>query len=62
MSSNVEAQGREHSERPAGYIFSPEDGTLGHLITDRCRDKIFVPTAGCMNLAACVTGAARGRS
>lgn len=45
--------GYTHPER-AFYIFGPEDGTLGHLITDRCRDKIFVPTNGCMNLAACV--------
>lgn len=42
-----------HPER-AFYIFGPEDGTLEHLITDRCRDKIFIPTNGCMNLAACV--------
>lgn len=42
-----------HPER-AFYIFGPEDGTLGKLITDRCRDKIYVPTNGCMNLAACV--------
>jgi tRNA(Leu) C34 or U34 (ribose-2'-O)-methylase TrmL len=42
-----------HPER-AFYIFGPEDGTLGKAITDRCRDKIFVPTAFCMNLAACV--------
>lgn len=43
----------KHPER-AFYIFGPEDGTLGRLITDRCRDKVFVPTAFCMNLAACV--------
>ena len=42
-----------HPER-AFYIFGPEDGTLGKEITNRCRDKIFVPTDGCMNLAACV--------
>lgn len=42
-----------HPER-AFYIFGPEDGTLGRAITDRCRDKVFVPTAFCMNLAACV--------
>lgn len=42
-----------HPER-AFYIFGPEDGTLGKAITDRCRDKVFVPTAFCMNLAACV--------
>jgi tRNA(Leu) C34 or U34 (ribose-2'-O)-methylase TrmL len=42
-----------HPER-AFYIFGPEDGTLGQKITSRCRDKVFVPTAFCMNLAAAV--------
>lgn len=42
-----------HPER-AFYIFGPEDGTLGKEIVDRCRDKVFVPTAFCMNLAAAV--------
>lgn len=42
-----------HPER-AFYIFGPEDGTLGPSITGWCRDKVFVPTAFCMNLAACV--------
>jgi tRNA(Leu) C34 or U34 (ribose-2'-O)-methylase TrmL len=42
-----------HPER-AFYIFGPEDGTLGKAIIARCRDKVFVPTAFCMNLAACV--------
>lgn len=42
-----------HPER-AFYIFGPEDGTLGKHITERCRDRIFVPTRHCMNLAACV--------
>jgi tRNA(Leu) C34 or U34 (ribose-2'-O)-methylase TrmL len=43
----------KHPER-AFYIFGPEDGTLGKAITDRCRDKVYVPTNGCMNLAATV--------
>ena len=38
----------------AFYIFGPEDGTLGRAITDRCRDIVYVPTEGCMNLAAAV--------
>jgi tRNA(Leu) C34 or U34 (ribose-2'-O)-methylase TrmL len=38
----------------AFYIFGPEDGTLGRAITDWCRDKIYVPTFRCMNLAATV--------
>ncbi len=43
----------EHPER-AFYIFGPEDGTLGKKTTEWCRDVVYVPTAGCMNLAACV--------
>lgn len=43
----------KHPER-AFYIFGAEDATLGKRITDRCRDKIVIPTNGCMNLAATV--------
>ena len=42
-----------HPER-AFYIFGPEDGTLGKQITDRCKHKLMIPTAFCMNLAASV--------
>lgn len=43
----------KHPER-GFYIFGPEDGTLGDKVTSWCRDKIYVPTNGCMNLAATV--------
>ena len=43
----------KHPER-AFYIFGPEDGTLGTNTTSWCRDTIYVPTNGCMNLAATV--------
>lgn len=42
-----------HPER-AFYVFGPEDGTLGTAITSWCRDVVYIPTDGCMNLAACV--------
>ena len=42
-----------HPER-AFYVFGAEDATLGKRILDRCRDKVMVPTKGCMNLAAAV--------
>jgi tRNA(Leu) C34 or U34 (ribose-2'-O)-methylase TrmL len=42
-----------HPER-AFYIFGPEDGTLGKVITDRCKHAVKVPTRFCMNLAASV--------
>lgn len=43
----------QHPAR-AFYIFGPEDGTLGACVLSWCRDKIAVPTVGCMNLAATV--------
>lgn len=43
----------QHPER-AFYVFGPEDGTLGKQILDKCREKVMVPTNGCMNLAATV--------
>lgn len=42
-----------HPER-AIYIFGPEDGTLGPEILSWCRDRVYVPTSHCMNLAATV--------
>jgi tRNA(Leu) C34 or U34 (ribose-2'-O)-methylase TrmL len=46
-------QGYTHPER-AFYIFGPEDGTLGKGVLEWCRDVIYIPTDGCMNLAATV--------
>lgn len=42
-----------HPER-AFYIFGPEDGTLGEKHLSWCRDRVYVPTVYCMNLAASV--------
>jgi tRNA(Leu) C34 or U34 (ribose-2'-O)-methylase TrmL len=42
-----------HPER-AFYIFGAEDSTLGDRVTSWCRDVVYVPTRGCMNLAAAV--------
>lgn len=43
----------QHPAR-AFYIFGPEDGTLGKDVLSYCRDRVMVPTRGCMNLAATV--------
>lgn len=43
----------QHPAR-ALYIFGAEDHTLGRKHLSWCRDKIYVPTAICLNLAACV--------
>ena len=42
-----------HPER-AFYIFGPEDGSLKKSVTGWCKDIVYVPTQGCMNLAATV--------
>lgn len=43
----------QHPQR-AFYVFGPEDGTLGKSVLSWCRERVFVPTHGCMNLAATV--------
>jgi tRNA(Leu) C34 or U34 (ribose-2'-O)-methylase TrmL len=43
----------DHPER-AFYVFGPEDGTLGKRHLEWCARRVMIPTAGCMNLAACV--------
>lgn len=43
----------KHPEN-AFYIFGPEDGTVSQDIIDRMDSVVYVPTVGCMNLAATV--------
>lgn len=43
----------KHPER-AFYIFGAEDATLGKRVLSWCRDTIYIPMEGCMNLAASV--------
>ena len=38
----------------AFYIFGPEDGTISQDVINRVDDVVYVPTVGCMNLAATV--------
>ena len=38
----------------AFYIFGPEDGTISQHVIDRADAVIYIPTVGCMNLAAAV--------
>lgn len=38
----------------AFYIFGPEDGSIGQKVIDRADAIVYVPTNGCMNLAATV--------
>ena len=38
----------------AFYIFGPEDGTLTQALIDQADDGVYIPTTGCMNLAATV--------
>ncbi|MCJ8270283.1 MAG: RNA methyltransferase [Psychrosphaera sp.] len=43
----------QHPER-AFYILGPEDGSLSQAIVDKADDVVYIPTVGCMNLAATV--------
>ena len=45
--------GYQHPEK-AFYIFGPEDGTISQEIIDSADAVVYVPTAGCMNLAAAI--------
>lgn len=36
------------------YIFGPEDGTVCQKVLDKADSVVYVPTIGCMNLAASV--------
>lgn len=38
----------------AFYIFGAEDATLGDRVLSWCRDVVYIPSNGCMNLAATV--------
>jgi len=42
-----------HPEQ-AVYIFGPEDGTIKQQVIDMADEVVYVPTIGCMNLAATV--------
>ncbi|KID58794.1 23S rRNA methyltransferase [Pseudoalteromonas luteoviolacea] len=43
----------DHPEK-ALYVFGPEDGSLPQDIVDAADAVVYVPTTGCMNLAATV--------
>lgn len=36
------------------YIFGPEDGSIEQNVVDKCDHIVYIPTLGCMNLAATV--------
>ena len=43
----------EHPEN-ALYIFGPEDSSIEQSVVDQCDHVVYIPTIGCMNLAATV--------
>lgn len=40
--------------KKAFYIFGPEDGSVDKSLVNWCQDVVYIPTWGCMNLAATV--------
>jgi len=43
----------EHPEKVI-YVFGPEDGTISQQVINKAHAVVYVPTVGCMNLAASV--------
>lgn len=43
----------KHPEK-AIYIFGPEDGTVSQAVIDNADAAVYIPTTGCLNLAATV--------
>lgn len=43
----------QHPDK-ALYIFGPEDGTISQQVVDKADAVVYVPTIGCLNLAATV--------
>ncbi|MFT6915761.1 MAG: tRNA(Leu) C34 or U34 (ribose-2'-O)-methylase TrmL [Motiliproteus sp.] len=43
----------QHPEH-AFYIFGPEDGSIDQALIDRADAVVYIPTIGCLNLAATV--------
>lgn len=43
----------QHPEN-ALYIFGPEDGSITQDVIDKADDVVYIPTEGCMNIAATV--------
>ncbi len=43
----------QHPEK-AIYIFGPEDGTISQSLVNKADAVVYIPTIGCMNLAATV--------
>ncbi len=40
--------------KKAFYIFGPEDGSINQALIDQADEVVYIPTEGCMNLAATV--------
>ncbi len=38
----------------AFYIFGPEDGNLSQALIDKADEVVYIPTIGCLNLAATI--------
>ena len=50
------AVGLDQFEHPLHgfYIFGPEDGSLSQQVIDKVDEVVYIPTTGCLNLAATV--------
>ncbi|CAG8998613.1 MAG: hypothetical protein CENE_00568 [Candidatus Celerinatantimonas neptuna] len=54
LAKNAQPLPSYHHPEKAFYIFGPEDGSIDKSLLSWCRDVVYIPTEGCMNLAATV--------
>ena len=54
LAENAVALTEYQHPQNAFYIFGPEDGTIDQAVINRADAVVYVPTEGCMNLAATV--------
>ena len=55
LAENAESLTTYEHPPHAFYIFGPEDGTLTQEIIDKADAVVYIPTVGCLNLAASVS-------
>lgn len=54
LAKNAQSLPLYHHPEKAFYIFGPEDGSIDKSLLSWCQDVVYIPTNGCMNLAATV--------
>lgn len=54
LAENAESLTDFHHPKNAFYIFGPEDGSVKQKVVNQADSVVYIPTKGCLNLAATV--------